>query len=91
MFISKKEKDLIQTRLNGYAKTMKDALLDIKMLQEKVLELEMKVNKKEATTEEKKAKRKEYMRQWHLRRKAEKLDFEFIQALAKEGKENVSS
>ena len=45
MFISKEEKELIQTRLNGYAKTMKEALVDISKLKAKVAELEINLEK----------------------------------------------
>jgi chromosome segregation ATPase len=103
MFISKEEKELIQTRLNGYAKTMKEALVDISKLKAKVAELEANLEKaekppkphkpteQELKEELKKARQRAYGRAYYHRKREEEKNWKLVQELATQGKPNVSA
>ena len=103
MFISKEEKELIQTRLNGYAKTMKEALVDISKLKAKVAELEANLEKaekppkphkpteQELKAELRKIRQRAYGRAYYQRKREEEKNWKLVQELATEGKPNVSA
>ena len=98
MFISKAEKDLIQKTLDDCAKAMSTAMIDIKILNAKVEQLEkdavkpVKVKKpKKVMTPAQKAKQREYQRMYKARKKQEENDWKLVQQLATEGTPNVSA
>jgi len=90
MFISKEEKDLMHKRLDGYAKTMKEALIDITVLKAKVKILEDKLGKaKKPKTPEQIERQRQHQRAYNERQKIKRLT-EKLQKL-QQGMTNVSA
>jgi len=90
MFISKQEKDQIRIQFRELSQSLRDATNDIKILKAQVAGLEAKAYKTSEMDEARKVRRKEYMKEYHARKRQEKIDFKSIPVLAKKVKQNGS-